>query len=161
MKPLITLIFAIFLPAMALTQEATSIADVPLQPIDSAPAAGLVIIDASTVRLDDLKWEKRPVVVFADTPEDPSFQLQMKRITDRPEALYDRDVVVITDTDPTAKSDVRLRLRPRGFSLVLMDKDGAVMIRKPLPWDVREISRAIDKMPMRREELLERNPAGR
>jgi hypothetical protein len=26
-------------------------------------------------------------------------------------------------------------------------------LRKPFPWDVREITRAIDKMPMRREEM--------
>jgi hypothetical protein len=34
-------------------------------------------------------------------------------------------------------------------------------VRKPLPWDVREITAAIDKMPLRRTEILERNPAGR
>jgi len=34
-----------------------------------------------------------------------------------------------------------------------MDKDGSVALRKPSPWSVREISRAIDKMPSRREEM--------
>ncbi len=156
MKPLFHLIFAVCMPLCAIAQDTTAAA---VTTDDSE--LGLQIIDAAGITLEELRWEKRPVVVFADTPEDPAFQLQMKRITDRPDALYDRDVVVITDTDPAARSDVRLRLRPRGFSLVLMDKDGAVTIRKPLPWDVREISRAIDKMPLRREELLERNPAGR
>jgi hypothetical protein len=44
---------------------------------------------------------------------------------------------------------------------VILDKDGEAKLRKPLPWSVREISRAIDKFPIRREELLEQYPAGR
>ena len=34
-----------------------------------------------------------------------------------------------------------------------LDKDGQVKQRRPLPWDVREISRAIDKLPLRRQEI--------
>jgi hypothetical protein len=56
---------------------------------------------------------------------------------------------------------VRPRLRPRGFSLVLMDKDGEVKRRNPAPWGVREITHAIDRFPLRRQEMLERRPAGR
>jgi len=37
--------------------------------------------------------------------------------------------------------------------LVLIGKDGGVKLRKPFPWNVREISRVIDKMPMRRQEI--------
>jgi hypothetical protein len=72
-----------------------------------------------------------------------------------------RDVILVTDTDPSSPSDLRQKLRPRGFSLVLMDKDWKPMIRKPLPWDGREIVNSIDKMPIARSEALERNPAGR
>ena len=46
----------------------------------------------------------------------------------------------------------RVWLRPEGFSLVLIDKDGQVKQRKPVIWDTREISRAIDKFPSRRTE---------
>ena len=71
----------------------------------------------------------------------------------RPEALADRDVVILIDTDPAARSDVRTQLRPRGFSMVLLAKDGTVVLRKPSPWDVREIRRAIDKLPLRQDEI--------
>jgi hypothetical protein len=67
--------------------------------------------------------------------------------------LKDRDVVVITDTEPSQKTDLRQKLRPRGFMLVLIGKDGGIKLRKPSPWNVREISRIIDKMPMRRQEM--------
>ncbi len=40
--------------------------------------------------------------------------------------------------------------------LVIMGLDGGVKLRKPFPWDVREISRSIDKMPLRRREIREK-----
>ena len=33
--------------------------------------------------------------------------------------------------------------------------DGQVKLRKPLPWDVRELTRSIDKMPLRQQEIDE------
>ena len=65
-------------------------------------------------------------------------------------------MVVITDTDPDAKSALRTKLRPRGFMLVLIGKDGGVKLRKPAPWDVRELTRVIDKTPERQQEVRDR-----
>ncbi len=110
-------------------------------------------IPAADVSLEELKWLNRPVVVFADNPNDPAFQTQMRYLAEDPVELIKRDVVIITDTDPDARSEVRLTLRPRGFSMVLLDKDGDVKLRKPLPWSVREIVHAIDKFPLRRQEI--------
>jgi hypothetical protein len=75
--------------------------------------------------------------------------------------LAARDVVLIVDTDPAATSAIRKQLRPSAFSLVIMDKDGKVALRKPRPWDLREITSAIDKFPSRRNEMLDILPAGR
>lgn len=70
--------------------------------------------------------------------------------------LEERDVVVLTDTDPSARAPLRQKLRPRGFALVVIDKDGGVKLRKPTPWSVRELTRTIDKMPTREQEVRER-----
>lgn len=110
---------------------------------------------AGGVALDDFLWLKRPLVVFADSPNDPAFRIQIEYLADDPGELLKRDVVVLTDTDPKGASDARERLRPRGFSMVLLDKDGAVKLRKPLPWSVREITHAIDKFPLRQQEIRE------
>lgn len=115
-------------------------------------------VPASEVTQADLLYVKRPVIVFADTPNDPAFLRQMDLLARYYADLAERDVILITDTDPANPSPLRKALRPRGFSLVLMDKDWRPSIRKPLPWDGREITRAIDKMPMAREEALERHP---
>ncbi len=109
--------------------------------------------DIVETNLKDFIWRKRPIVVFADSDQDPRFQEQIDLLTSRLDALEARDVVILTDTNPDELSDLRRELRPRGFMMVLIGKDGGVKLRKPFPWSVREINRTIDKMPLRREEL--------
>ena len=142
------------IPAVLLALPAFA-ADAPEAALDAWEADRTRVFDASVVSLGDFRWSARPVVVFADTPRDPAFIEQMEEIAAEIDRLAERDVVVVIDTDPAARSDLRTRLRPRGFMLVLMGKDGQVKLRKPLPWTVRELSRSIDKMPMRRREMRE------
>lgn len=140
---------------MALVAGAAQATDVglALSPLERWQADPAAVIEDSEVRLEDFLWLARPVVVFADTQADPRFRQQIELLAERPEELIERDVVVIVDTDPAARSAIRRELRPRGFMLALVAKDGTVMLRKPFPWDVREISRSIDKMPMRQQEI--------
>ena len=150
-----------FILALAL---ATATVALPLAAQDQSEAAvesaapserTLPIIDAATVELDDFLWTNRLVVVFADTPADPRFAEQMQLLQSRPFDLIERSVVVLTDTDPDAESSVRTALRPRGFQVTLIGKDGEVELRKPSPWSARELSRSIDKMPLRQQEVRE------
>ena len=123
-----------------------------------APAAEkatreLTVLPATEVQPAEFLWQARPLVIFADTAADPAFVEQLAAVQRDPLPLLVRDVIVVTDTDPAAGSVWRRQLRPEGFSLVLMDKDGQVKQRKPAPSSVREISRAIDKFPLRLEEI--------
>ncbi len=113
------------------------------------------IFDGAEVDLDAFRWLARPIVVFADTPADPRFVEQMELLAEGIEDLVERDVVIITDTDPSARTAVRKKLRPRGYMVAVIGKDGGVKLRKPLPWSVREFSRSIDKMPLRQREIRE------
>lgn len=144
MKTILSLVLTTFIATTAGAQNS-----------ETAPAFGSIVA-ADTVNLNDFLWLKRPLVIFADTPADPRFVEQMAYITDRLDVLTSLDVVVITDTDPAARSALRQKLRPRGFGLVLIGKDGVIYLRKPAPWHVREIIRTIDKLPMRQQELRER-----
>ncbi|THF93801.1 MAG: DUF4174 domain-containing protein, partial [Sulfitobacter sp. SK025] len=99
--------------------------------------------------------KKRPVLVFANSEDDPAFRVQMELLQEQPQDLLERDVIVLTDTDPAARSALRLKMRPRGFMLVLVGKDGGIKLRKPRPWDVREITRSIDKTTIRQREIRE------
>ena len=120
-----------------------------------APSMGLVFYEGDTVELAEFLWVARPLLVFADAAADPRFAEQLALLADQADALAERDVVIITDTEPGTLSDPRAELRPRGFMLALVAKDGSVVFRKPFPWDVREISRAIDKLPLRKQELAQ------
>ncbi|MBC7133539.1 MAG: DUF4174 domain-containing protein [Roseovarius sp.] len=146
MKHILTLVFLGLSAIFATAQESG----------DIVPDA--IILPADGINLNDFLWRKRPLVVFADTPADPRFVEQMGYLDAELDALAARDVVVITDTDPAARSAVRQQLRPRGFSLVLIGKDGLIHLRKPAPWRVREITRAIDKLPVRQQELRDARP---
>jgi hypothetical protein len=148
MKPIFALVFLAFAATPLLAQDRTPEADMP------------VIVGAEEIDLDDIAWLKRALVVFADTPADPRYVEQMGYLTARLDALAARDVVVITDTDPAARSELRQKLRPRGFALVLIGKDGVIYLRKPAPWHVREITRSIDKLPMRQQELRDGRAGG-
>ena len=134
-------VFAILLAATASFANETEVND------------NAIILKGAEINLDDFLWVNRPIVVLADSPDDPRFLEQLRLLEERLADLKERDVVVITDTDPSQKTDLRQALRPRGFMLVLIGKDGGIKLRKPSPWSVREISRVIDKMPMRRQEI--------
>ncbi|EBA12549.1 hypothetical protein RCCS2_14669 [Roseobacter sp. CCS2] len=118
------------------------------------------VFDGAEITLDDLNWVARPLVVFADTPNDPRFQQQMDLLLADVERLAERDVILITDTDRATMSDLRIELRPRGFMMALVSKDGRVALRKPSPYSVRELSRSIDKMPLRQQEISDRRMVG-
>jgi len=111
------------------------------------------IFDAKDVDIADVIWAARPWVIFADSPLDPIFSQQMALLRAGLNVAQDRDVMIIVDTDPSAKSNLRETLRPKGFNWVLIGKDGMVKLRKPFAWDMRELSRVIDKMPIRQQEM--------
>lgn len=119
----------------------------------SLPEGSLNILEATEVDPAEFTWQARPLVIFADTAADPDFTAQLAQLRRDPASLLMRDVVVVTDTAPAGNSAWRRLLRPEGFSVVLMDKDGQVKSRLPSPRSVREISRAIDKFPLRRREI--------
>lgn len=120
------------------------------------PETPSIFFDADGVDISEFQWVNRLVIVFADSPADPRFVQQMELLEALPEELAERDVIVLTDANPALKTELRTKYRPRGFMLVLVGKDGTVYLRKPLPWDVREISRSIDKLPTRQQEIRDR-----
>ena len=125
------------------------------------PDEELLFLDAREIDVREFVWERRIIVVMANTPNDPLFERQIAALADRGEDFVERDVVVIFDTDPDANSPLRQVMRPRAFMTAIIDKDGEVKARRPAPRTGRELMAVIDRFPLRRQEQLERNPAGR
>lgn len=154
MKPFKTLILSalVALPAVAFATDA----DVTASALERWREDPTTIFEATEVVDNEFLWIARPILVFSDTDLNPDFQRQVDLLKARMDQLVERDVVVIVDADPAARSDWRQRLRPRGFMLAFVDKDGGVKLRRPAPRDVREITRAIDATPLRQREVNDR-----
>ena len=142
-----------FITLLALPAAGQDSGVAPEEPSVFAP------LEAVDVDLDEFLWLKRPIIVLADTPADPNFQEQVALLLERPDELLLRDVVLIVDADPKAGAEIRTRLRPRGFMLTLIGKDGRINLRKPFPWNVREITNAMDKWPLRQKEIRDAKAA--
>ncbi len=134
---------ALMLPALAAAEDEVQTPVVAVQA--DAP-------DAPEPDLDALLWVARPLVIFADSPNDPRYAQQLDMLAEGAADLEDRLVVVLTDTDPAATGPLRRQLRPRGFGLVLIDTDGTVVQRRPSPTTVRELTGTIDRLTSRRQE---------
>lgn len=127
-------------------------AEVP-DPVAAWVADPGAILAPDGLDLDSFEYVARALVIFADSPRQPELIEQLRLIEADRRALAGRDVAIIVDADPEGASALRRGLRPRGFGLVLVDKDGGVALRQPAPTAPREVARAIDRTPIRREEL--------
>ena len=121
-------------------------------PIANAIENNFITVDKDT-NLKVYEWSHRPVVIFANSDRDPNYISQMEFLSEDIRALQERDIIVLIDTDPNLSSSLRKKLRPHGFAFILIGKDGQVKLRKPSPWNIREIARVIDKMPIRQQEI--------
>lgn len=144
MTRILAIVLTTLIPFAASPQEAAK------------PETFAVIQPVGDSDLNEFLWINRLIIVFADNAADPRFTQQMDLLAEGLDVLGDRDVVILTDTEPKAMSPIRTKLRPRGFSMVLVGKDGGVKLRKPRPWTVREISASIDKYPDRLREVEDR-----
>lgn len=87
------------------------------------------------------------IVIFADGPDDADFTAQIDILRPRAEELATRNVVLLTDTAPSENGQLRQSLRPRGFSILLIDSTGTLAQRRRTVTDVRRLIRQIDQMP--------------
>lgn len=109
-----------------------------------------------TTNANDLaayQWKNRPVLVFADSADDENFREQMKLLNDANADITERDIVVIEDTTPSQKSNLRERFQPNGFLFVLVGKDGGAKLKSTSPVNIESLNSLIDAMPMRLQEI--------
>lgn len=119
-----------------------------------ALASGLPFAEpAAADRLDGLRWQARPVVVFAPSAADPRLADQAARFAAERSGLGERHMVVLTVTDAADPLRRRLGVTGEGFRVLLVGKDGHVAGRWSAPVDPDTLFALIDKMPMRRDEM--------
>ena len=122
---------------------------------------------AAAAGLDDYRWERRPLLVFAPTDADPRLTETLNRIEATRCAFEGRDMVlgrILTTGTSTLDGQAidageRQRLVTRfgvgadDFAVLLIGKDGGEKLRfTDLP-DLQAIYTVLDGMPMRQGEM--------
>lgn len=133
---------------------AAAIAIAPLQGLAETGDA-IAMPPTAIAGLDAFRWKNRPVLVFAPSPDDPVFIEQSALLDAAQEGLLERDIVVLSDTDPQLDGAQRRRLGVQGFEVVLIGKDGGVKLRVQEPIAAEALFSVIDAMPMRRREMAD------
>jgi len=105
--------------------------------------------------LAEFRWQARPVLIFAPSPDDPRYRSAVHDLETRRDALAERDIVVLTDTDPAAGGRLRDALGARDFRMILVGKDGGRKMDEAAPIPADRLFAEIDAMPMRRSEMRE------
>jgi len=136
-------------------------------------AAGFVLAaGASTVAadtLESLKWEKRPILLFAKSRSFAQLGKQLDLLRDYRPDLQERDIVVLSTTGNQETSAaigyvsidrgtarlLRRRFEPdmKGLTVILIGKDGGEKGRWTSVVEPQEIFDLIDSMPMREQEV--------
>ncbi len=118
-------------------------------------AAGLT----QTPNLHALRWNSRVLLLFAPDPNDVRLT-QQKQMLDREAAgVKERDMKVFEITG-NEQADEQLRdkfhVKADSFAAVLIGKDGSEKLKRSQPTDPREFFSLIDSMPMRKNEMRQR-----
>ncbi|WP_135505082.1 DUF4174 domain-containing protein [Roseovarius aestuariivivens] len=110
-------------------------------------------LGADETALSPYRWKNRPLVLFAPSPDDPTYRAAMAKLAASEPDLRERDIVVLSDTAPDEKGALRQRLAPQSFLMLLVGKDGGIKLRSDSVIPVDTLRRTIDAMPMRQREM--------
>lgn len=122
------------------------------------------------LRLSELRWEQRVLLIFAGDTGDESYQEQLRILREAESGLQDRKLVRITfapgtparfEGQPITEESQRairqaFASKNEGFSFVLLGLDGGEKLRSRQPVSTKELFARIDRMPMRARELQDR-----
>lgn len=106
--------------------------------------------------LGDLRWNSRPVLLFAPAAADARYEEQMALFRHAEQELRARDIVVLSDLDARTPGPIRQAFSPGGFKLVLVGRDGGVKLEEDGVLLPQALFSLIDRMPMRQREMTDR-----
>jgi hypothetical protein len=132
---------------LALGAQAADLSSPPSTVSGGIPGLEALQPDMSSSDLSAYVGLATLIVIFADAPDDAEFIAQIDILRPSADNLAARDVVLLTDTAPSENSPLRQSLRPRGFSIILIDTTGTLAQRRNTVTDARRLIRQIDQMP--------------
>lgn len=135
-----------------------------------ALAAALLAGPAAGFDPADLRWQSRPLILFAPSAEDPTVTAFRAGLSAAGPGLHERDMVLVEVLGADRASldggslpegtaaDLRRRYQVpvETAMLILVGKDGGEKLRESERWDLDAVFALVDRMPMRRQEQRER-----
>jgi hypothetical protein len=103
--------------------------------------------------LDSLKDRNRVLLVFAAASQDTQSSQQKLIFHQHEAAMKERDLVLMAVPAGSADLRTRFRVAPRGFTVILVGKDGGEKMRTHQPIPAEKLEQTIDAMPMRQDEM--------
>ncbi len=124
--------------------------------------------------LSSQKWKNRVLLVFALSADNATYQQQMQLLNQYQRGLKERDLLVVhvlrTATnlnnqeqlflDTSAKLRQRFGVDNDDFRVILIGKDGSAKRQDTTIVQPETIFRQIDAMPMRQQEMRDKNQSG-
>ena len=123
--------------------------------------------EQSMIRLEDLQWKHRIILVFGKIPGDD--ETLVARFQQHTEEIDERDILyfligenIVTNASSSLEEGYVKTLREKyavdeqDMSVILIGKDGGEKYRRSY-LDLEEIYRVIDVMPMRMREMQQQN----
>jgi hypothetical protein len=120
----------------------------------------------------------RVLLVFAPDSSDSNFATQRTFLKNQASQAKDRDLILIPVFAKWTSNDLDLRnenaaftsdaeqknlrsrykIQPNEFSVILLGKDGGEKLRSRTPVTMEKLKELIDSMPMRQQEVRQRQP---
>ena len=121
-----------------------------------ALALSLPIMNAKN--LEDLRWKERVLLIYAPEGSEKQLARQQELLRSHDAEMVEREVtqIVLRNGAESSKLVERFKLSGRGFTLLLIGKDGGEKLRSHEVVSPDRICRLIDSMPMRQEEMRKR-----
>jgi Domain of unknown function (DUF4174) len=120
--------------------------------------------------MENYRWRKRPLVVFAPSDQHPGLTQQRNIINGNRTQFVERDVVIVYVTGNSVSHDLggpqtlnasalrqRYKVSEGQFRVMLIGKDGGIKIDQSTPLASVDLNAEIDRMPMRRDEARRRD----
>ena len=113
-----------------------------------------------SVLLGSYKWKNRLILIFAPHIENELYKEQLTEFENTADDAAERNLVIL-DIYPGGKFTAEeikelqseLAVKPEGFSVLLLGKDGLVKMHEKKAVKAQVIYDLIDSMPMRQQEI--------
>ena len=126
---------------------------------------------AQSLDLSEFQWKNRLLFLFAPNRNHPMFDALHTSLAVRQSEAIDRDLMIfeILESSPSRMNNesidsetarllrVKFGILRDDFTVILIGKDGGIKLNRKKQTQLDDIFALIDSMPMRQEEMRQRN----